>query len=68
MLLDIVNKDDGHSPVIVLGSPRSTHHLKHIRNWIIYVALKFAVKELCALDNDEVCREVDSPRQSASGY
>ena len=68
MFLDIVDKDDGHAPIVILGAPRPPHHLKNVCDWIINVATQLSIKILCSLDDDQVGGEVDAPRQSAGRY
>lgn len=62
-LLWFVNKNDRDALLVELGPPRTPHHLEHVRHWEVDVALLLAIVELCALDDDKVCREVDPPCQ-----
>ncbi len=68
VLLDIVNEDDGHALVIILGSPSTSHHLENIRDWIVNVAMGLPIIVLCSLDNHKMGREVHPPSKCAGSY
>mmetsp|Transcript_111443 Transcript_111443/g.322190 ORF Transcript_111443/g.322190 Transcript_111443/m.322190 type:complete len:382 (-) Transcript_111443:3252-4397(-) len=63
VLLRLVNHDHSPGLGVELRPAGSTHHLQHIRNGEVDVALQLAVVVLGALDDDEVGREVDAPSQ-----
>eukprot|EP01137_Pigoraptor_chileana_P014179 Opistho-2@4959 len=65
VFLDIVHKHDCFPTLVVLRSPRASHHLKHIRNRKVNVALLLSVEIFRAFNYDEVCRKVHTPRQRA---
>ena len=52
-----------HSPVVELRSACSSYHLQQV-GWLeIYVFMRFWVEIFCAFDQDQSCREIDSPSQ-----
>lgn len=48
---------------VELRAPRAPHHLQHVGDREVDVALQGGVVELGALDDDEVRRRVDAPRE-----
>ena len=54
----------GSATVGDLGAPRAAHHLEHVGDGEVNVATELAVKELCALDDDQPGWEVHPPGES----
>mmetsp|Transcript_115361 Transcript_115361/g.366862 ORF Transcript_115361/g.366862 Transcript_115361/m.366862 type:complete len:695 (+) Transcript_115361:1573-3657(+) len=63
VLLRLVHHDDGSGLGVELRSAGSTHHLKHVRDGEVHIALQRAIVVLGTLDDHQVRREVDTPRQ-----
>mmetsp|Transcript_21616 Transcript_21616/g.58162 ORF Transcript_21616/g.58162 Transcript_21616/m.58162 type:complete len:581 (-) Transcript_21616:369-2111(-) len=53
--------------VVVLRPPCAPHHLQHVRDGEVHIALLLAVVELRALDDDKVGGEVDPPGEGGGG-
>ena len=52
MLLDIVDKNASHSMIVILGSTGPTHHLEHIRDGHVGIALLLGIVIFSAFDHD----------------
>ena len=63
-----MDQDYSHAHVIVLGPPRPPHHLEHVRDRVVDVAVRLSVVVLRSLDDDEVGGEVHPPGKGARGY
>jgi len=68
VLLGVLREDAGNTRVVKLRTPGSAQHLQHIRQIHVLVALHLGVVELCALDDDQVGRQIDTPGQRAGGH
>ena len=68
MFLGVLDQDDCHTFVVKLGPPGSAHHLEHISDWIVDIALGLAIIILCPLHHNQVCRKVDPPSKGARCY
>eukprot|EP00962_Isochrysis_galbana_P035030 scaffold11940_cov106-Isochrysis_galbana.AAC.9 len=62
-LLGLVDQDDGDRLVVVLRPAGTAHHLQHVSHREVDIPLGLAIEVLGALDNDQVGREVDAPRE-----
>jgi hypothetical protein len=67
VFFDVMHQNDCHTLVIVLRSASSAHHLQHISDWIVHIALCLAVKILSPLHYHQVGGKIDPPSQGAGG-
>ena len=65
VLLGLVHEDADLAVRVELRPARSPHHLQHVGDREVDVALGCAVVELRALDDHQVCWEVHTPRERA---
>ena len=54
-------EDDAHAGGVELRAARAAHHLQHVRDGEVHVALAGAVVELGALDDHQVRGQVHAP-------
>ena len=62
-LLGLVTEHDGDALGVVLRAARAANLLQDVGERLVHVGLGLGVVELGALDDDEVRREVDAPRE-----
>mmetsp|Transcript_28049 Transcript_28049/g.71482 ORF Transcript_28049/g.71482 Transcript_28049/m.71482 type:complete len:299 (-) Transcript_28049:1687-2583(-) len=67
-LLRILHQYNCLTQIIELRPPCSSHHLQHISDGVVNVSLCLSVVVLRALYNNEMGREIYTPRECRSGY
>eukprot|EP00754_Rhynchopus_humris_P049346 Rhum_TRINITY_DN8342_c0_g1::Rhum_TRINITY_DN8342_c0_g1_i1::g.27448::m.27448 len=67
-LLRLLDHDHSHTGGVELRTARPAHHLQHVGQREVDVALHLRVVELCALDDDKMRGEVDTPRERRGGH
>ncbi len=63
-----MHHDDSNTRLVVLGPAGTTHHLQNVRDGEIHVPPSGCVEKLRTLDDDQVSRGVDPPRQRGRGH
>ena len=63
-----MHQDDCFRLLIELRPPGSPHHLKHVGDGVVHVALRLPVVELGSLEDNEVRGQVDSPSQRGGAH